>query len=72
MILYESIPSWIIDIADHLKKKETCNDIMRINSEVVFLILYHLKTKEICNEGVEAEPSNLRYVPDHFKTQEMY
>ena len=67
MTLYESIPSWITDILDHLNTKKMCKEIIRIKPEVFFLIPNHFKTKDICNEAVHKEPHSLAFVPGHFK-----
>ena len=71
MALLEIIPVWIIEIPDHLKTQEMCDEAADIEPCSLGYVLDHLKTQEMCNEAVCNNPAVFFLVPDRFKTQEM-
>ena len=46
-----------------------CNEVIRNDPALFFLVPDHFKTQEMCNKAVEEDPLQLINVPDHFKTQ---
>ena len=64
-------PRWIIEMPDHLKTQDMCNEAMRINPISLSYVPDHLQTQELCDAAVRENPCELEFVPDHFKTQEM-
>ena len=72
MSLLANIPGWIIEISDHLKTQEICNEAMRIEPLSLTYVPDNFKTQEMCTEAVQIEPNVLACAPDDlFKTQEM-
>ena len=62
MALYEGIPRWIKVTPDHLKKKETCIEAVRIEPRSLACSPDRFKTQEMCNEAVPIYPYLLGYV----------
>ena len=48
-----------------------CDEAMRNNPAVFFLVPDCFKTQKMCNEALEVNPWSLRDVPDNLKKQEM-
>ena len=48
-----------------------CNDAVRNNPAVFFLVPDHFKTQDMCIKALEADLWSLYDVPDHLKTQSM-
>ena len=44
-----------------------CNNIMRINPAVFYLIPDHFKTQGMCIKAVAKDPRQLYHAPDYFK-----
>ena len=49
-----------------------CNQAVRNNSTVFFLVPVRFKTQELCIKVLEVDPWHLNDIPDYFKTQKMY
>ena len=71
MSLFANVPGWIIEISDHLKTQEICNEAMLIGPCSLAYVPNHLQTQEMCDAAVRKDTYTLRYVPDHFMTQEI-
>ena len=71
MALHKSILRWVIEIPDHLKTQEVCDEAVRIGPWSLRYVPDHLKTQEMCNEAIKLDPCTLACVLDQYKTQEM-
>ena len=58
-------------VPDHLKTQEMCNQAVRNNPAVFFLVPDRFKTQDLCIKAVEADPWQLKEISDYFKTQNM-
>ena len=56
----------LVHVPDHL-----CDEAVRNNPAVFFLIPDQFKTQEMCTKTLEADLCQLNDVPGHFKTQGM-
>ena len=72
MALHKSILLWVIEIPDHLKTQEMCDEAVRIGLWSLRYVPDHLKTQEMCNLAIKLDPCTLVCVPDQYKTQEMW
>ena len=65
-----AVPRWVIEIPDHLKTQEMCNEAVRINPLSLTYVPSH-QTQEMCDSAVREDPCRLEFVSNYFKTQEM-
>ena len=65
-----AVPRWIMEMPDHLKTQDICNEAMCINPLSLPHVPDHLQTQELCDAAVRENPCEFEFVPDHFKTQE--
>ena len=69
MSLFTNVPRWIIEVSNHLKTKEMCDEAVRMEPYSLEFVPDRLKTEDMCIEAVRRKPYTLRLVPDHLKTQ---
>ena len=53
------------------KTQKMCNQAVRNNPTVFFLVPDHFKTQELCIKALELDLWQLNDIPDYIKTQEM-
>ena len=58
-------------VSDHLKTQEMCNQAVRSNPIVFFLVPDHFKTKEPCIKALEVDPWQLNNITDYLVKQKM-
>ena len=71
MSLLEFFSRLMIEVSDHIKSQELCNEAVEEDPDFLAYTPDRLKTQEMCNRAVPRKPYTLRFIPEHRKTQEM-
>ena len=71
MSLLEFFSRLMIEVPDHIKSQELCNEAVEEDPDFLAYTPDRLKTQEMCNRAVPRKPYTLRFIPEHLKTQEM-
>ena len=56
MSLFVNVPGWLIEIPEHLKTQEMCDEAVGIEPCSLVFVPDHLQTQEICDAIARKDP----------------
>ena len=54
--LFANVPCWILEVSDHLKTTEICDEAERMESYSLEFVTHRIRTEDMCIEAVCRKP----------------